>query len=283
MPDFIMTTMELLGIKRTEDLLFKCRSDLKGKATEVRTIKENCIRCGQPTIFAWTFMQDGLQKSYRVSDICTGCKNGVHSKQVTDEMIQKRKDILQKKWYHIPEYDTSGFKNYEVINKATESALATAIAYTKEILTGHLNINLLFEGSTGTGKSHLAKTIAKTAKEKGLQVAYIGAADLFGLIKNTFGHDRHNEMLYEEFKSFDIMVIDDVGLETKKQGELTWSVSEWTKLINAREGKATIYTTNFDDAALAEVIGQRAFSRMYMNSRFIDLFTDDYRKKLMKK
>jgi DNA replication protein DnaC len=87
-------------------------------------------------------------------------------------------------------------------------------------------------------------------------------------------------MLFNEYASFDLVCIDDVGLETKKTGEVSWSVAEWTKIINAREGKATIYTTNFDDLALADVIGQRAFSRMYMDTVFIDLFTDDYRKKL---
>jgi DNA replication protein DnaC len=188
-----------------------------------------------------------------------------------------RKKSVLSKWYHIDDDDQSGFKNYEPTNKATAKALTDAKDYVREILKGNLKVNLLLMGSTGTGKSHLAKTIAKTAMEKGLKVAYIEAAELFNLIKATFGHERHNELFYSEFKEFDLVVIDDVGLETKKRDEVSWSVSEWTKLINAREKKATVLTTNFDDSALAEVIGQRAFSRMYTNTKFIDLFTDDYR------
>lgn len=272
---------DILGLTRLDDLLFRCRSDLKGKVTDVETVKENCSKCGRDFIFAWHFTQDGQRKSYRVSSICTGCLNGQETKKITNEAIEMKKQAVLSKWYHIPDNDNSGFKNYQVISKATEKAKTEAMNYTKLILSGKLDVNLLLMGSTGTGKSHLARTISKTAKEKGLNVAYIEAVELFNLIKATFGHDRHNKMLFDEYQSFDLVVIDDVGLETKKLGEVNWTVAEWTKLVDTREGKATVFTTNFDDVALAEVIGKRAFSRMYMNTIFIDLFTEDFRKKLM--
>jgi DNA replication protein DnaC len=272
--------LETLGVKRADDLLLKCRSDLAGKATDIKTIKENCSVCARPNIMAWEYIQDGKPNSWRYSPVCSFCARGVETVQVTKEMNNIRKQAVLNKWYYIQENDSCGFKNYEPTNKATDKALKEAKAYAREILKGNLTLNMLLMGSTGTGKSHLAKTVAKTAKEKGLNVAYIEATELFNLIKATFGHERHNEMFYNEFKAFDLVVIDDVGLETKKRDEVSWSVSEWTKLINAREGKATVLTTNFDDSALAEVIGQRAFSRMYMNTKFIDLFTDDYRRKM---
>ncbi|HET6872602.1 MAG TPA: hypothetical protein VFH42_06385, partial [Sporolactobacillaceae bacterium] len=61
---------------------------------------------------------------------------------------------------------------------------------------------------------------------------------------------------------------------------VSWTVTEWTRLIELRTGKSTVYTTNLDDFELPKVIGNRAFSRMYDNTLFIDLFTDDYRKRL---
>jgi DNA replication protein DnaC len=279
--DFVSTVLEVLGIKRTEDLLFKCRSDLIGKVREVKTQKENCNQCGQPNIFGWNYkMLDGTEQHWRVSDVCTNCLKGIESKQITQELLDKRQNALTTKWYNIPPEDQNGFKNYQVVNKATEKALKIAKEYTKEILAGKLNLNLLLMGSTGTGKTHLARTVAKTAKEKGLSVAHIESVDLFQMIKGTFGNERHYELLLKEYTNFDLVVVDDVGLETIKQDETSWSVREWTSLINVREGKATVFTTNLDDEALAKVVGQRAFSRMYMNTKFIDLFTDDFRKKL---
>ncbi|CEG29596.1 ATP-binding protein [Bacillus sp. B-jedd] len=273
--------MDLIGIKKAEDLLFKVKPALKDKAENVQAIKENCSTCEQPNILAWTYDLNGNPASHRVSEICTVCLSGQQSKEVTDELIDKRKAALLEKWYRLAVGDNSGTKNYEPLDRVTNLALAKAKDYIKEMLKGNLSINCLLMGSTGTGKSHLAKTIAKTARETGLSVAYIDSADLFDLIKATFGHERHNEMLYKEYTDFDLVVIEDVGLETRKIGEVSWSVTEWTKLINARQGKASVWTTNFDDVALAEVVGQRAFSRMYENTKFIDLFTEDYRKKKM--
>ncbi|MGP7817742.1 ATP-binding protein [Niallia sp. 01092] len=271
--------LDVLGIKRTEDLLFKVRPSLKEKVQNVKTIKENCIRCGLPNVMAWTYEQDGQQKSYRFSEICSGCIKGVQASEITNEMLAQRKQTLHARWYHIKSDDQCGFRNYEPCNLIVSKALEEAKWFTKELIKGDLTLNCLMMGSTGTGKSHLAKAIAKTAYEKNLSTAFIEATELFEMIKSTFGHDRHKEILMNEFISFDVVVIDDVGLETKKQSEVSWTVSEWTSLINARSKKSTVFTTNLDDSSLGEIIGKRAFSRMYDNTKFIDLFTDDYRKK----
>lgn len=259
--------------------LFLVRTDLKGKVEPLEKYWEPCPRCQSETrIPVWTYQQDGETKRHAPDEICTVCKNGGSSYNSQEH----KESAVSKKWYHVLEDDPSGFKTYETHNGATDKALKEAKDYTKIILGGKRNLNLLLMGSTGTGKTHLAKTIAKNAKAKGLKVAYVPAADLFEMIKETFGHERHKKKFWDEYADFDLVIIDDVGLETKKIGEVNWTVTEWTKLLDARESKATVYTTNFDDLSLKTVVGERAYSRMYMNTRFIDLFTDDYRKNFSK-
>lgn len=271
--------LDLFGMKRMEDLFYKRFPALKGKV-EVKTIKVNCQRCGRPYIFAWQYEQDGETKTYQFSKICSGCHNMGADKIIQQEVLKEHQQFVERKWYHIEPDDTCGFKNYQAINKVTEKARNTAVEYTKAVLTG-TQVNLLLMGEPGTGKTHLARTIAKTAKEKGLKVAYIEAVELFNYIRQTFGHDRHKQILMDEFQNFDLVVIDDMGLETRKIGEVSWTVTEWRLLLEAREKKATVLTTNFTEEGLCEVIGKRAYSKLYENSRFIDLYqTEDFRKRL---
>lgn len=256
--------------------LFRVKPALKDKVEQVAFRWDDCF-CGRVKVIAtWTYIEDGETKTFQPDSICSTCRN----REIAFDIHEFNQEALMKRWYRIPPDDVSGFKTYEPHNKATERALKETKKYVLDLINGNLKVNLLFMGSTGTGKTHLSKTVAKTAKDKGLKVAFIHAADLFELIKKTFGHERHNQKLFEEYKYFDLVVVDDVGLETKKIGEVNWTVTEWTKLIDAREGKATVFTTNFDDVALGEVVGPRAFSRMYTDTRFIDLFTEDYRKRL---
>lgn len=272
--------LEYLGVDRTENLLFNCKPDLKGKVQEVRAIRKNCIKCFKPNISAWEFKQDGILKQYFASDVCSGCMRVQDTQKYTSEIADMRRRSIENNWYNIGENDQSGFKNYIPTNKVTEEALKRAKNYTSKLLDGELSFNLLMFGNPGTGKTHLAKTIAKTAKVKGYSVAFINAVEMFNLLKKTFGNVRHNGLFYQEYTDFDLVVVDDIGLETKKLSEISWSVTEWTRLVDARQGKATVYTTNFDDEKISDVVGPRAKSRMYQNSIFIDLFTDDYRKNL---
>lgn len=266
--------LDVLGIKRFEDLLFKCNRSLIGVAENVEAIREECEKCGQPNLIAWTYEIKGEPKLYRLSEICSACING----KTTADYGQMRQESIDAKWYWIKDTDQQGFKNYEVSDDKTEKAKQIAMDYVKRLLANNLHLNLLLMGTPGTGKTHLAKAIARTLKEKGMNVAYIQAERLFQDIKKTFGNERHKEKFLNEFRELDLVVIDDVGLETKKINEVSWTVSEWTKLIETREGKATVYTTNYDDESLKEVLGARAFSRMYMDTQFIDLFDGvDYR------
>jgi DNA replication protein DnaC len=79
-------------------------------------------------------------------------------------------------------------------------------------------------------------------------------------------------------KKLDLLIIDDMGVETTKINDVGWTVRTWNEIIDARMGMANIWTTNLDDGSLSEVVGPRTHSRMYEDTRFVDLFTDDYRK-----
>lgn len=159
------TVLNLLGIGRVEHLIYKCRPELNGKIENVKVYHVPCERCGRPNVFEWEYEIDGRKETYSVSKICSNCMKGKIEREISEEIEQRKAQYIADKWYRIEDEDNSGFRNYETYNSATKKAQDEAIRYTKTILSGQAK-NLLMMGSTGTGKTHLAKTIAKTRQSE---------------------------------------------------------------------------------------------------------------------
>ncbi|MED1406707.1 ATP-binding protein, partial [Bacillus mycoides] len=52
---------------------------------------------------------------------------------------------------------------------------------------------------------------------------------------------------------------------------------------DSRIGKSTLFTTNFDIDKLAEMYGERDFSRMMENAEVLEMYGDNYRLRNFKK
>jgi len=276
------TVFELLGVRRVEDMFFKIHPDYIKAVSEVRMEKVDCPNCKQKTRDAWVYCYDGDWLQENVWPICHECEKATYAKDAGAKLIQKHKDVIDSDWYFIRPDDEAGFKNFETLNAPTTSAKQLAIDYTKRLLEGETR-NLRISGTTGTGKTHLAKAIARTLKHEKKKVAFIESVKLFDKIKSMFGNPVAQERFEKQFAEFDLVVIDDVGVETRKTAdELSWSSGEWVKLIDLRYGKSTVYTTNFDKESLQKTIGARAVSRMSENTEIIEIFTpgEGYREKV---
>jgi DNA replication protein DnaC len=260
------------------NMLYNIRPDLKGKAEDVNLKKFQCSKCGELTIDGWVYRVGENVESITAAQTCNGCGTKELSRQVTEELMQKRNDNLVANWWYMDDKETAGFKNYRPVNECAKEAKQKAMYYAQAFSQESLNEkNLLIMGNPGTGKTHLSKAIARTLKARGFKVGYISAVELFNKIKATFNNGS-SERIFEEMKKLDLLVIDDVGVETTKLNDVSWTVRTWTEIIDTRLGLTNVWTTNLDETSLSDVVGQRATSRMYEDTRFIDLYTEDYRK-----
>jgi DNA replication protein DnaC len=221
------------------------------------------------------------------SSKCSKCRDVEAIGSYLNESLNKhRQDIINRlinDYYLMPEgLIKARFKNYEETNNITFRAKAEVIRFTKDFLDngGKVN-NLLIMGNPGTGKTHLCSATARTIRDKGFSVGFLTTIQILSKIKSTFNKQSvlNEEDIFKDLKKLDLLILDDVGSEVIS-GSDDWRKGMIFNIVESRSAKPTIYTSNLTDVGLPVAVGERVLSRLYNNTKFIDLFTDDYRKKL---
>lgn len=124
--------------------------------------------------------------------------------------------------------------------------------------------NLLLCGTTGLGKTHLSTAVAKVVIDKGYDVVYESAQNIFDAFESAkfsgCSLDEKNE-LTDKYFDCDLLIIDDLGTEMSTQ----FTVSCLYNLINTRMNaeKPMIINTNLERDKLRERYADRITSRLY--------------------
>ena len=136
--------------------------------------------------------------------------------------------------------------------------------------------NLLFNGSTGLGKTLLSACIACEVAEKGYSVAYESASHLFAkLEKNRFHPDEESAMAVAKLENCDLLIIDDLGTELPGQ----FVVASLYSLVNDRllSGKATVISTNLNISEIRERYSPQIASRLQGQFQLLPFVGQDIR------
>ena len=136
--------------------------------------------------------------------------------------------------------------------------------------------NLLFNGSTGLGKTMLSACIATEVAEKGYSVAYETAAHLFGkLEKDHFRPDEESAEEVKKLNTCDLLIIDDLG--TELPGNFT--VAALYTLLNDRllAGKPMIISTNLNIDEIRTRYSPQIASRLEGSFQLLPFVGDDIR------
>ena len=118
-------------------------------------------------------------------------------------------------------------------------------------------------GDVGTGKTTLAMLISKAAMEADRTVAIYSLPRLLAMLRETYDDDAPYSLndLIDRLCAVDLLHVDDVGAEQSS----SWVLEQLYTIVNTRyeDGRAVLLTTNLDDAALRDQIGERTVSRLY--------------------
>ncbi len=271
--------------------------ELKGRDDyEARINQVACYICGEQaerTEYRILGCEEWKPASKKYQVECSKCRDQKVIKKINEhEAINLRERLtsrFKEEYWFIPEdLKEAGFKKFQVNGK--NSVFETkryAINYIKSFskISSEQRHNLLIMGNPGVGKTHIAVAIARTLKDKGFLVGFLTTGTLLAKIKATYqkGASKTEEDIFKDLKKFDLLVLDDLGSEARSKDEFDWSKNKLFEIINLRIGKPTVYTTNFNEEHLPTAVGERVFSRLYNNTKFIELVSEDYRKKFQVK
>lgn len=131
---------------------------------------------------------------------------------------------------------------------------------------------LILMGSVGTGKTHLAASIAHYAIEHGVVTKFGNVTDIFHSLRDAFTTD---EDILSEIQSVPLLILDDLGKE---------NLTEWVKetiysIINYRYEHmlSTVITTNLTMTELQNRLGSATVSRIMEMCNYVEMNGKDYR------
>jgi len=201
---------------------------------------------------------------------CKCRKEKSHSNLIEKARIPKR-------------YTDCHFHNYNAQNNAQTIAKTFAFNLTKNYPA--VDRGLLFMGTVGVGKTHLAVSILKSLSERGFNCLFYEFGALLKSIQdsyNSISQTSESKLLQPIFDA-EVLVLDEIGASKPTD----WVRDTMANIINTRynDKKLTIFTTNYlderrieKDETLEDRIGVRLRSRLFEMCKTVSLSGEDFRR-----
>lgn len=173
-----------------------------------------------------------------------------------------------------PKLVEATFQTYVPPNDELAKAKAICVRYAQNFDKKN-PVNLMMHGTYGTGKSHLAASIAKLLMKNLHSCLFVSMPKLLSMFRESYSKtsDFSELKLMKLLYGVECLIIDDLGAEKGSD----WATEKLFEIVDSRAGKHTIYTTNFQPKELAQVIGGRNFSRIMENTTRLEMVGNDYR------
>ncbi len=261
------TASKIAEIKAKNEELQKRRAELllaNGYPADYSDVKYDCHKCSD-TGFVDNKMCYCMKEALTLAGIESSGFAGLIKEQGFDNFSL--------------EYYKKNATHYEMMCKNLDFLKEYA-----ESFDSKASQSILMMGGTGLGKTHLSSAVARKVIEKGNDVFYTGAIDLFSQfeIQRFKSYNNEPNELIERYFECDLLIIDDLGTEMINQ----FSVSTLYNLLNDRlsRKKPTIVSTNLSQEDINKKYTDRITSRLFGEYRILAFVGMDIRKqKLLKK
>ncbi|VTP13198.1 DNA replication protein DnaC [Phytobacter ursingii] len=249
----------------TEKLAFAAEHKIPwnfGNRSRSEVVGAKCDKHGNYEQFV-VIGKDFRGNETRLSSQCPACiQNSIDH---VDAQLRSMKvsDLLEKAGV-ARRFEHCDFDNYKPVNDAAQKNLSTCRRYAdswKERLKA--GTGLVFTGSCGTGKNHLAVSITKKIIHDHLaRVAITDVMRITRAVKSTWRNNSESteDDVLDYYIGLDLLIIDEVGVQLGTPSEMTIL----QEVINARYESVlpTILISNLTFEQLQESIGERIVDRV---------------------
>jgi len=162
----------------------------------------------------------------------------------------------------LPRFADKTFENYEVMCSAQKQVKDYVAGYALDFKT--VEHDLVFIGRTGTGKDHLAVSLAKVVIAAGFKVLFSDAEKLHRRIRDGYKQNITEQEVMDEYARVDLLIVNELGVRTSPA-----LASFLTEISNDRVNnlKKTLWIGNLNLVEFADLMGDRAFDRIVRKNR----------------
>ena len=161
-----------------------------------------------------------------------------------------------------PRFLKTNFDNYKTTTKEQGNAKKICLDYAGNFENKlEAGTSFIFVGTYGTGKTHLACSIAQEIMKKGYSALYVNTSKALRKVKDTWGGGTEKEQeAMNYFIRSDLLILDEIGLQHGSEAEKI-ILSE---ILNERylQPKPTILISNLDIKGIKEYTTARVIDRM---------------------
>lgn len=176
-------------------------------------------------------------------------------------------DNFELRHYSQSRIDENGTTYY----KLAEAALRAAKQFVKDVGSDDCLQNLIFVGTVGTGKTHLASAVANRLIADGKKVVFLVVPEFLEELRATYNDDvdTTESRIMQQVQNADVLILDDLGAHNFTE----WTRNKIFSIVNYRSnhGLPCVITTNHSPGELASLLGARTVSRLMENCNVLQL------------
>ena len=252
-------------MNNTETKNLKAVNTILGKL-EIRQVKTMCPLHGE-------YLANQVWLSGQIKEIseCPECFKLKQAQKAIEEEKARKEEAERNRKQRIVEtrmpleYQTKDFSTFIQETDSQKAAFKLARRFVKGWEKAKAGgYGLLFLGSCGTGKTHLACAIMiELLKEYAFSYPrYYKASEIFSSVRSTYqaGSTTNEEETLKFFSSIQLLVIDEVGVQKGSEAEKRILFSILDSRVTSN--KPTILLSNLGPKALEELLGDRLYDRV---------------------